>query len=419
MALVGDVIISARELIPDMPQVLPAPSAAPTAAVVAVGGSTLAAGVYFLVCSFRTPWGETTPSAEAGPFTVGANQGIQITAPLLPPNASVLRVYLTVPGGGSGNEIQFVESPTVPFTISTPPPSTGLPATRNSAFLPDTDGLRKFSAGTLYRWLNKGLARLTRNVGGIQDYSGVASVSGQPLYTVVGQWKKLTGLWYDGYPLGFGNQSNFFRRNVIQSSVLASGAMSIVRDIQVMEIYYQPLRTAGSTTLSAPMGSLDGNASVTSTGGFLALGPPMFALIDNEIVGFYALSAAQLTGLIRGVGGTTPATHAINAPVQELNIVLLGKRLFTQTFQPGNAANLLPVPLGWEAVLPEYILNMAKKSEQTPQEAAALLKEFDDSCLELLRANRQLLGPTQVGMGSLGAETVPGFGTPMGGVVLP
>lgn len=415
--LVGDVIISARELIPDMPQVLPPPSNA-QASLVASSGSTLPAGTYFCVVSFITPWGETTPSPESIALVVGANQGIQVN-PVMPPSAIGVRAYLTLPGGASGTEQQFIQSSTVPFTISAPPSSTGLPATRNSAYLADTDGLRMFSASTLYRWLNEGMRRLARKVGGIQDYSAVGSVSGQSLYVLAGEWSKIDSVWYDGFPLGLGNQGGFFRRNQIRSSVLASAAISIRTNQVVMEVFYQPIRTAGASTLSSAMAITDTVAAITSLANFTAFGPPMFALIGSEIVALSAFSGSSLIGLIRGVGGTVPQAWPIGTAVQELNIPLLGKRLHTQQYTPGNAANMLPVPIGWESILPTYILSKARTAEQDTQTASALLKEFDDAALEMLRANRQIMGPTQVGGGMYGAETVPGFGSYLGGVVLP
>lgn len=416
--LIGDVIIAARTLIPDMPQVLPPPSGVPTAAVVTAIGSTLPPGNYFLLVTFRTPWGETLASAEAGPLTVGASQGIQITAPAIPPSGSVIRAYLTLPNGASGSEQQFIESATVPFTISTPPPSTGLPPSRNSAFLADTDGLRMFSASTLYSWLNDGLARLARLCGGIQDYTGASSIAGQPLYQLTGEWNKIQAIWYDGYPLGLGNQSGFFRRNSITSSVLTSAAVSVRDNRVIIEVFYQPVRTAGASTLSAPVAITDTVATVTLLAGFQTFGPPMFAQIGTEIVAFSAIAGSQLTNLVRGIGGTTPSAWPIGTPVKELNIWVLGKRLHTQQYQPGNAGNVLPLPIGWGEALKKYILSMAREAEQEDQKAQRLMKEFDEAAQGFLRANRQLAGPTQVGGSSYGPDTVPGFGTEFGGVIL-
>src|ERR1017187_3016270 len=115
-----------------MPPMLPAPSA--TFAVQGVS-SGLPAGVYYAVVTQRNPWGETLPSAELGPITVGANQQIVLFSTLLP-GATTLRGYLTLVGGAPGSEIQFSESPTGTLAI----PSTtgfGTPPTRSTAWLMD------------------------------------------------------------------------------------------------------------------------------------------------------------------------------------------------------------------------------------------------------------------------------------------
>src|SRR6202521_2792450 len=416
MTLIGDILISAREMIPDMCSTL-GPATA-TAAVVAAPGSTLPVGTYAVIVTWRNQWGETLEAGETLGLVVAANQGIQITS-TLPPGATTIRAYLTSPGGAAGSEQQFVESIVSPFVISAPPVLASALPTRSTAWLPDSDGQRMFSVGTLYRWLNQGLSRLARKAGVLQDYTAVGTVAGQPLYVMAGEWAKITNVWYDGSPLALGSQGSFFRRNTITSSVLASCAVSIRTNQLVIELFYQPARTAGASTLSAQLGIADIGASCAPLGGFQSFGPPMFAQIGTEIVAFSQISGTNLLGLIRGLGGTVPQVWPSGTAVKELNVPLLGKRLSTQNYVPGNSANLLPVPLGWEEVLPIFILSRARESEQDRQSAAALLKQFDDAVMDYLRANRQIAGPTQVGGSSWGVDTVPGFGSSMGGVVLP
>lgn len=397
-----------------MPGTLPVPPAA--AAVVAAVGSTLPAGTYFVQVTQRNAWGETLPAAESAQLTVLANQGIQITSALLP-SATTIRCYLTQVGGASGTEVQFIESTSSPFTISTPPPSNGTPPTRNSAWLPDTDNSFA-SAFTMYRWLNAGLHMAAHLVGGLTDLSGMPSVAGQPLYVATGEWKSISDIWYDGFPLRFDASGSFFRRNAIKSSVLVSATVSIRSNQVVFEIFWQPVRTAGSTTLSAAMGISDTSAGVVSTSGFLALGPPMFVLIDSEIIAYSSFTATALNNLIRGVGGTTPASHASGATVQELNIWFKGKRLHTQKYIPGNASSILPVPVGWDDVLPLYILHRAREAEQEYSLSKEKLAQFKEGMLEWVRTDRQLGGPRQIGIRG-GVDVVPGFGTEFGGVILP
>lgn len=426
MALIGDVIISARELIPDMPQVLPNPtfSGPPYVQVTASSTSTLAPGIYNAFITFTTPWGETLPAPETTGLNVSAGQDIQVSVPL-PPGANGVNLYFTLPGGAAGSEQQMTSSSVGTFLATfnlNPAIIVGnLPPTRNTAWMPDTNG-QYLSAGTLYRWLNESLRRLALKVGGIQDYSCVASVQGQSLYQLVGMWKKIQSVWYDGFPLGLGNQRGFFRRNQIQSSILASAAISINTNQAILEVFYQPIRTAGSTTVATVVQAADTVINTTGLTGYQPFGPPMFARIGGpggELIAYAAQSGAQLTGCIRGIGGTTPQLWGINAPVDEMNIPVLGKRLHTATYVPGNASNTLPLPVGWESVIIDFIRARGKNTEQDEQAASEIFKKFDEDALELLRANRQIAGPVQVGDGMYGAEVVPGLGTEFGGVVLP
>src|SRR5271170_461587 len=104
----GSAIINARQVVPDMPQVLP-PTVATVVGVVVVVGSTLPTGTYAVVVTQRNPYGETIASGETTGLIVGANEGIQIVSPYQP-SATTVRAYLTLPGGAPGTEQQYIES---------------------------------------------------------------------------------------------------------------------------------------------------------------------------------------------------------------------------------------------------------------------------------------------------------------------
>lgn len=419
MSLVGDMVIASRELIPDMPDVLPVPAA--TASVVSSTGSTLPAGTYYVVVTQWNPWGQTLYPAEIGSLTVGANQGIKITSALLP-GATRVRAYLTQVNGASGSESQFVDSTTSPFTIAAPPSSSGTPPTRSTAFLPDDDG-SFLSAGTIFRWINEALHRGSRMVNGILDYTGVASVQGQALYALYSQWSQITSIWYDGFPLNLGSREYFFRRNSIQASVLASATVSVQDDRTMIEVFYQPVRSAGITTLGSGLGIGDTVANVLSTADYLSLAPPMMAMIGTlpnvEIVAFYNFTGTQLQGLVRGLGGTSAAAWPAGTSVQELNIPVSGRRVITSSFQPGDSSLVANIPQGWRSVVPEYVLYRARLAEQMDKEANQHYANFKAAIEEWGKANRQIAGPRSISIYPRGAEVVPGYGTPLGGVVLP
>src|SRR5271157_5340106 len=224
MPTVGDIIFSVRSKIPDMPPTLPAPTASSNTVSTT---STLPTGIYFVEVTQRNPWGETLPSNEQS-VTVSSGQGITITSGLLP-GATTIRAYLTLANGASGSEIQYIESTTSPFNITAPPTGFGIPPSRSTAYLMDSDG-PMFGASTVYQWMNEGLNKFARAAGGILDYSGVPTVAGQSMYTAPGEWAELTDVWYGGYWVKGGRRSEYFRRNTVTSAILSSVTVSVFAD---------------------------------------------------------------------------------------------------------------------------------------------------------------------------------------------
>ncbi len=392
MALVGDPILAMRAQAPDLPPTLPPPTA--SFAVVAATGSTLAAGTYLLVVTQRNAFGETLPTAESSAQVVGANQGIQVTSLLLP-GASTIRAYLTQPGGTSGGEIQFVESTASPFTISTPPPATGIPPTRATAYLPDMDG-PQVSAGIVFGWLNEGLKKLSRITGGLLDYAGVPTQAGNPLYVMPGEWLKIIDVWYNGYWIQGAKRGDFFRRNAVNAQILTGVTVSVFTDRQVLEVTYQPDRNAGSTATTADMTATDVSVPIANISAFLL--PFGFAQIGSEIVGYSSLLAGAMSGLIRGLGSASPAqAWPSGTTVKELPLFWCGKRVFGTTYAPGQSNLNLPVPDGWDPILKTYLLGCFRELEQDERNAERLYKQFASEGEAWMYANRLIPSFVQVG----------------------
>lgn len=390
-ATVGQVIINSRQPIPDMPQTLP-PTVA-TVAVVASLGSTLPVGTYAAVVTQRNAYGETIAVGETTGLVVGANQGIQVTSPLQP-SATVIRLYLTIPGGAAGTEQQFVESASSPFTIAAPLSNAGTPPQLNRAFLPDTDG-GLISAAAVFGWLNDGLKILSGMAGGLLDYCGVPSVINQPLYIISQQWLGITSVWYDGYWMVGGDRGQFWRRNNITSQILSSATISVVNNQMILEVYPQPARTAAATTLAAPMTALDTTATLTSTAGFVL--PFGFVNFDGEICAYGAISGNQLTGLIRGLGGSAAVAHASGRPVNELNLFWNGKRQIDLNYQPGQSSSVLPIPVGWDVLLAQYISGRAKNIEHDGQYWQQLMSAMKEAVKDWANSNRPIARRRQMG----------------------
>lgn len=383
---------------PDLPPTLPAPTA--TFSVVAAATSSLPTGTYLLVVTQRNPYGETLPTAESAGQVVGAAQGIQVTTTPLP-GVTAIRAYLTLPGGVSGSETQFVEAAVsvtgapFSFVISASPSSAGTPPTRASAYLPDMDG-PQVSSTVMFNWLNEGLKKLSRITGGLLDYSGVGSQAGNPLYVLQGEWLKIIDVWYNGYWVQGAKRGDFFRRNAVNAQILTGVTISLFTDRQVLEVTYQPDRTAGLTSTTAPMLATDTSVPILNSGAFLL--PFGFAQIGTEIVAYSNLTGNVMAGLIRGLGTAAPAqAWGTGVTVKELNLFWCGKRVFGTTYAPGQSALNLPVPDGWDPILKTYLLAQFRELEQDRKTAEDLLKQFAAEGEAWMYANRGVPSFVQVG----------------------
>jgi hypothetical protein len=416
VALLGDIIFSVRNKIPDLPQVtLPPPAA--NASLVSVAGSTLPTGTYNVIVTQRNPWGETLYSAEITGLTVPAGVGIQVTSTLLP-GAVAIRAYLTLPNGADGSEIQFVESTTSPFVISTPLTGYGTPPTRSTAYLLDSDG-PTFGASTLYSWLNEGLAEFSRSIGGILDYAGVPTQAGQPMYVCPGEWLSISDVWYDGYWVQGGKRAEFFRRNAVTSSILTRVTVSVTTNQQVIEVNYQPDRTAGVTQTTAAMATnADTSVAIANSGfSYLPFGFAQFSgPSGTEIVAFSSLVNGVMSGLIRSLGASQAQVWPLGTTVTELSLFWCGKRMFGVKYSPGQASTVLQAPAGWAAILPLWMLAQAKKAEQDVDGAMKLEKQFFDAAQQWYLSNKGVTKFVQVG-GSGGMFTFDQ--SVAGGVIIP
>jgi hypothetical protein len=416
--LVGDIIITVRELIPD-PAPLLTQVPTNTSTVVSVVGSQMPSGTYATVVTQTTAAGETIQSAEVTGLVVGTNQGIQaVTTPL--PGATGMRIYITGPNGASGSESYWTSALyattlglpgyVIISTLGTP----GIPPVRSTAYVPDQDG-QTFAAGTLFRWLTLGLREISQTVGGLPNYSGVQSVIGQPNYVVQGEWNKITDLWYDGWPMTLGNRQGFFKRNTVQSSVLDAGTLAVMDNRIIIENWPQPARTGGSTTLTAAIAATDILAPVVSTAGWLL--PFGLAQIGNEIVSYSNLAGTSIGGLVRSLSGTLAQGWPSGTVVNELNLTFHGSLIVTTQYTPGTSTSLLPIPSGWDSMLSWYMLARARAAEGDAQGSQQAMQAYQSQVQMWARTNRQLAGPVQISQHG-GEFTVFG-GTNFGRFVIP
>lgn len=86
-----------------------------------------------------------------------------------------------------------------------------------------------------------------------------------------------------------------------------------------IRVWPTPTVSADTTTLSAGVGATDTTIPVNSTSGFPKTG---HIKIDSEEIRYYDADATSFKQAVRGVGGTTAASHMLGATVTEQNLRL-------------------------------------------------------------------------------------------------
>jgi len=407
--LVGDLIMAVREAMTDNPPTIPAPTGL-TLTPATVAGGTIPNGTYYIVATNVNLWGETSPCAEQSVTLTGGQNAITIQASQQTINGG--RIYIGTSAGGE--YLQFTTGQlSYAFNLTAMPVLQGYPPTRNTAYLPDQDG-DAVSAFTMFRWINDALKLASQVCGGLLDYGGVGTVAGAPQVIAPGLWKKISSMWYDGYPLAMDDNGNYFRRNAITASVLSSVAVSTFNNQMMLEIWPQPSRSAALTQLAVALQIGQLTATVNSSANFLLTNG--FVSINGEICSYSGLTGNVLSNLQRALGGTTQALQPIGSIVQELNLFWSGWREYAPNFLPGTSAQVVPVPLGWETNLFEYGLARMKLAEQNVGDYSKLNESFKKQMSDWYRANKVAVGPRQIGDQTSGLEVLPNLG---GGWVIP
>lgn len=421
MALVGHVILDARTSVPDPPQVLSPPSSSQITFSPVTGSNPLPAGTLYLQPTFVNPWGETIAGQESSVVMDGVHE-LKVAGNL--GWATGVKVYIGIVSGG---EQAFVQSSTLPFTITgqfAGQPDGSLPQTpplHSSAWLPDTDG-NFVPASLAFQWLNKALLEAAKTSGGIPDMTGAPSTSNGNIYTLPGRWLRFSDAWYDGYEIFLGTRSdNWYQAQI--STLAWNAIVSQWANSARIELFPQNQRTSGQGTISSPVGANDAviNASFNPSNPFVV--PVGLALLGTlngsvgsyEIVSYTSFSATQLTGVQRGFGGTSPSAWATGTNIYELNIRFSGYR-YASPYSVGSSSQVLDVPEEWVGPLTDFIKGQFKQAEHEFSDA----KQLIDGFYAVMRAygvqNNRRTGPKQRG-GNPG--TLVYFPTPFHGVIVP
>jgi hypothetical protein len=441
VSLVGDIILDLRARIPDAPGTLNPPNILDAVPIYDPNG-TLASdaqsgGNIQIAVTGTNVWGETITSPQS-PMTIAISppatgvSGPTYNAVLVtvgatpPPWYTAINIYETGAVGytilgrysypmpvDQGTLVVEIGLNNDPLLLPTSGHSTGPPA-QPSAFLPDTDG-NFLSAYAAYRLLNRALTAMVKIAGGIIDVTGVQSTINTSMYRLSSPFYQFVNAWYDGYPMDVVQRSMMYLRN---SAAGFSGILSYEQDgpQSTIQVWPQSNRTGGLTSLAdTPMGATDQSLIVQDASGFLSIG---LLQVDQEVMGYSLVQQLttgfwQISGLIRGLGGTDPVPHNVTATVTELNIRLSGYRM-CENYAVGNQFNTLMVPQAWEEPLVLHMLGQVRSMEQDEAAAKELFAQFVADAEKIAKGSRLgRLKPRQIpiwGQNTSDARNVNGIG---------
>jgi hypothetical protein len=428
VSLVGDIVQGLRELAPDPSQTLQPPTF--TAVTNTSGALYFPAVPIYVKATQGTPWGETAASAEIALNAVGSVQ-CNVTATVATSFlATFVRVYFSLVAGGEDQYVEYdITTPTNSAIVQINTLSTvaqSLPPTISRAYLPDSDG-NILSASLVYRWFNDGMKLLGQLTGGIKDITGIPSVQGVAQYPLVGQWRKIDNNFYDGYPVAAGTKQQVFRH----SPVTGLSGVTVVNtssDRQIIELWPQPQRTAGSGLTTSPALAADASINVNFGANGFVLGfgmillgtyPPTALTGPNscELIYYSTLGTTSISALTRGLGGTQAQAWPIGTPVYELNVYMTGLRM-PQTYVKGQASFVFTCPPAFEDAIRTYLTHRFKLAEQDDSGAKSEFDRFKEICSQI-KGMQQPNGPRQIQIGGTGGvEIASGLGSPFGGTIL-
>jgi hypothetical protein len=426
MSLVGDIILELRSRIPDAPVVMNAPVLVSLSSGNVPTGEFPPGSTQSIAATFTTLWGETQ-NAGIQTITLGPTDNVIIAnIQANGPPGSGINIYQAGQGTPLTGTADMWSFPLAPggggdYIVGLGPfVHTALP-TRDTAFLPDTDG-NFLGAYTAYRLLNRAISEMVKIAGGIIDVTGVQTQVNQSMYRIdtpsgQGSFYGFTNAWFDGYPMDVVQRSMMYLRN---SAAGFSGILSYEQDgpTQVIQVWPQSNRTGGSDFLYQNIDDEQNFFILENGSGFLSIG---LAQIDDEIVVYSSVQKIavpggtvwQFNGVTRGMGGTTPAAHQSNAIVTELNLRMSGYRM-PPTYVVGNSALTLAVPQAWETPLVLHMLSQVRSMEQDDATAQKLLSDFQAQAEKIAKGSRAgRIKPRQIaiwGQNTSDARNVNGIG---------
>lgn len=242
---------------------------------------------------------------------------------------------------------------------------------------------RAFTDVEIKRFLNLGYRDVVAKTGWPERISGLAAVEDQYEYTLSTDTTHIQHIrWKDQYKIVPATVEQF---SAIMGT--ANTTQSTIPDIYLAMPWNRTIRLYPTPSASSPASAINdaGNLSSSATSvtidsqtTFPANG---IIIIDSEQILYTASTATTLTGLVRGHGGTTAASHLDNATVTVAEILVYN------TYMPADLSASGDEPLineEWHELLVLYAVQIGLQKRQKYKEAAQVLSIYNDQLKEAM-----------------------------------
>jgi hypothetical protein len=241
---------------------------------------------------------------------------------------------------------------------------------------PSGDG-EDFRASTLYNFLDDAIGIVVQRTGWVvQDWTAYAVVSGQPNYVLDPKWINIDDGFKDIWRLQRIDEAYTYWPNLTTSGKSSWFSTHRVTDHWEIGLFPAPNTNEPTPTLVATLSNTGTTASLSSVSSFNSYG---YMSVDNEIVFYGSVQsvsgAFSITPLQRGQCGTSVSSHNNGALCTHLTVWFKGRRM---PLTVATASDVVELPLSFLHPLQTYVLARCREMTEEFQQAAALMKQFDE-----------------------------------------
>jgi len=228
-----------------------------------------------------------------------------------------------------------------------------------------------FTTVQLLDWVNDAAEIISISAPIVEDWFAIGSESGMDVYELPDHVLSVEQLWYDNWPCWRAPELDALFVTKISSRSYFFGPHSRHK-VPRLHVWPAADRTAETDTLNGAITATDKIITVNDISSFR---PYAFLKIDDEVILYRTTDEPnkQFKQILRGQGGTTAASHANSAVVNELNVFF---KCFRIPVRVATVDDVFELPRGMNPLVELYVIAKVREAEQNYQIASSDRKEF-------------------------------------------